>query len=122
MQLLWVDKQIQIMHVVISFINVGAYMNILFIIKLKILVLIKWSYSSPQSRWLLNLEKLANFEHVVQSLLTTCLFWCPSLNSHLNHTVYHSNTSVETIAMFDLDTSTLISSRVQDLNQVYIVN
>ena len=46
----------------------GAHMSILFIIKVNFLFLIKRSYRFPQSCWILNLEWLTNFEHVVQSL------------------------------------------------------
>ena len=35
------------MHVAICVIVFGAHMNLLFIIKVKILVLMKWSYKSP---------------------------------------------------------------------------
>ena len=64
-------------------------MNILLSIKVKILVLAKWSYRSslPQSCWLLNMEWLAYFEHVVQFLLiNTCFFGCTFLDPHLHHT------------------------------------
>ena len=44
--------------------NVLPYMNILFIINVKILVLNKWSYRSPQLCKLLSLEWLSYFEHV----------------------------------------------------------
>ena len=37
-------------------------MNILFIIKVKILVLIKWSYRSSQSCWLLSLEQFSYYK------------------------------------------------------------
>ena len=42
-------------------------MSILFIAKVKTLMLIKWSYMSSQSRWFLNLEWLAYSEYVVIS-------------------------------------------------------
>jgi hypothetical protein len=48
----------------------GAHMNISFIIKVKIFVLIKWSYRSPRFYWLLSLEWLSYSEHRVQSLET----------------------------------------------------
>ena len=41
-------KQIQIEVVVAFLIIFGAHMNILFIIKVTFLLLIKWSYCSPQ--------------------------------------------------------------------------
>ena len=55
-------------------------MNILYIVKEKIIVLIKWWYRSPQICWLLNLKYLSYSEHAIQPLLNTCLFgirsWC----------------------------------------------
>ena len=48
-------------------------MNIVLIIRVKIIVLLKWLYRSPQLCSLLNLEYLTTFEHVVQSLISTCL-------------------------------------------------
>jgi len=44
-------------------------MDLLVIIKVKVLVLIKWSYRSPQLCWLLNWECLGYFEHLVQRFL-----------------------------------------------------
>ena len=55
------------MHVVVCLIIIGAHMNILFMIKVKILVLIQWSYTSPKIMFLLSLERLAYFEHVLLS-------------------------------------------------------
>lgn len=42
------DYQIQIMHVVTFFIIFEVGMNILFIVKVRILRVIKWSYKSPK--------------------------------------------------------------------------
>jgi hypothetical protein len=50
-----------------------AHINISFILKVKILVLIKRSYRSPQLHWLMNVVWLSYFKHVVQSLLNTFL-------------------------------------------------
>jgi hypothetical protein len=51
----------------------GAHVNIFINIKVKILVLIKWSYRSPKSLyWLLSLEPLSYLEHVVQFLFSKC--------------------------------------------------
>jgi hypothetical protein len=47
------------------------------------------------------------FKHVLQSHLHTS-FWCSSLDSHL--TTYYSNMCVQIIAMFELGTSTLVST------------
>jgi hypothetical protein len=62
--------------------NFGTPLNIVFTIRVKILVLIKWSHTSPQLSGLLRLEWLSYFEHVVQSLLNTS-FWYPFLEPHL---------------------------------------
>ena len=43
-------------------------MDILLIIKVKILMLVKWSYMFPYSYWLLSVEWLAYFEHIVKLL------------------------------------------------------
>ena len=53
--------------------NLGDCMYILIIIKMKILVLVEWSYRSSQSCWVLNIEWLTYFEHTVQSRLKTGL-------------------------------------------------
>ena len=53
--------------VTICLIICGANMNILFVIKMKILVLIKWSYRSPNHVDLLSLQTRVNFEYVIQS-------------------------------------------------------
>jgi hypothetical protein len=66
-------KQIHIMHVAICYMMFGAHGKSLFIIKVKILVLIKWSYRPLQLRSLLSLDYLAHFEHVFQSPLNKCL-------------------------------------------------
>ena len=60
----------------------------IYIIKVNILVVVKRSYRSPPSCWLLSLEWSAYFEHVVQSRLTTCLFYVCFLDPHLS--TYHS--------------------------------
>ena len=58
-------------------------MNILFIVKVKILELIQWSYNPLQLCRLLNFEWLTKLEHIVQSLLKHMLFWCLFLDLHL---------------------------------------
>ena len=73
----------------------GARMNTIFIVKLKIHVLIKWSHRSPRSRRLLNQERFIvfrarspiSFKHVSSSYMF--------LEPHL--TTYHSNTHVQSI-------------------------
>ena len=67
----------------------GAYMNVFFIVRVKILVLVKWSYRSLRLRCLLKLERLSYFEHIVQSLSNICLPLCLYLEAHL--ITYHSN-------------------------------
>ena len=49
MQLVQDGWQIQIMLVAIWPLSFGAHLGILFIIKVEILIDIKWSYRSPQS-------------------------------------------------------------------------
>ena len=49
----------------------GAHTNTLFITKVKIYVLIEWSYRSSQLCRRLNIGWLSCFEHVVQSFLPT---------------------------------------------------
>ena len=66
-------RKIQIEFMIIFLVIFGAPKNILFIIKVKIFFLIEWSYRS-QLCWLLGLELLVVFEHVVQSLLDLCLY------------------------------------------------
>ena len=56
---------IQAMLVAIFLIIFWAHMNIFYIVKVKILVLIKWYIGPPQSCWLLNLEWWTNFEHII---------------------------------------------------------
>ena len=60
------------MHIAICLIIPGAHMNVLFILKVWILVLMKWSCLVPQLCWLLSLEWLAYSEHLAQSLLSIC--------------------------------------------------
>ena len=67
-------SKIQIKVIATFLTNCGADMIILFIMKVKILVLMKWSYRYPQLCWLLNLKRLSCFEHVVQSISDTCFF------------------------------------------------
>ena len=84
-------------------------MNILFIIKVNILVPIKWSYRLPPS------TNMSTIESRMVSLFWACslisfevtlfFFWCWFLDPHL--TTYHSNTCVQIIGLFDLGTSTL---------------
>ena len=66
-------------------------MNILIIIKVKILFLIEWSERAPQLCCILSLEWLTNFEQEVQSRehVFQCLFLGPHLTTH------HSNIGVQ---------------------------
>ena len=57
-----------------------ACLNILFVIKVKSLVLIKWSYMAPQWCWLLSLEWSSYFEHAVQPFLKHMSSWYPFLS------------------------------------------
>jgi hypothetical protein len=56
-------------------------MNVLLIIKAKILVFAKWSYRFSQACRLLSFQWLSYFGQVVQSLLNTYVFWYPFLES-----------------------------------------
>ena len=52
-------------------------MDMLFIIRVKFLFLIKWSYSPPPSLFMLTIEPsqwLTLIKYVAQSLLSMCLF------------------------------------------------
>ena len=79
------DCSIQNEALAISIIVFGAHISILFMVKVNFLFLIKWSYRFPQLCWLLNLGWLTLVEHVVQSLLNTCL-----LVSILRSTPHHT--------------------------------
>jgi hypothetical protein len=67
--------------------------------------LMKWSYRSPQSCWLLSLEWLAHSEQLLQSVPKHKSFWCPFVDPHL--TPYHRSLGVQVIAKLELGTSTL---------------
>jgi hypothetical protein len=75
-----------------------VHMNILFIIKVRIHVFIKWSYRFSQISWLLNLEWLAYFKQV-----SLC---CTFLDQHL--TTCFSQLGVQIVIVFELGTSTLM--------------
>ena len=56
-------------------------MHIVFIIKEKILILL----IGPLIVFAIDVEHVTNSEHIVQSRLNTCLFWCSFLGPrHLN--------------------------------------
>ena len=84
MQWVWDNQQSQIVHVAICIRINKAHMNILFIIKVNILMLIKWSYRSPNI--------MLTIEPRIVSIFWACgpisfrhmmSFWCPLLNPHL---------------------------------------
>jgi hypothetical protein len=60
-------------------------MSILFIVKIRILFPIQWSYMSSQLCWLLSLEGLAKIGHVLQFLLTHVLLMSILRSTH-SHT------------------------------------
>ena len=66
-------SEIQIEAVATFLISFGGRMNILSMIRVKILVLVKWSYRSFLLCLLYSLNGDHYFEHVVQSLLDICL-------------------------------------------------
>ena len=78
MQLVRDDYQIQIVTVVICFIIFKACMIVLLIIRVKIAVLIKWTYRLPQSCRSLNLEWLA-YVSMQSNLFKHISFWSPFL-------------------------------------------
>ena len=80
------DRQILI-QVVVNFVMIcRACVNILSIVKVKIIMQVIWSYRSPQLCWLLSLEWSSYFEHAIQSLLNTYLFGIHSWNHAKPHT------------------------------------
>ena len=59
-------------------------MNVVVIIKVKILTINSWSYKSIQFCWILNLEWLPYFEHIIQSLFEhVFFFWYMFMEAHL---------------------------------------
>ena len=91
------------MPVVIKF---GAHMDIVLIIKVKILVLIKWSHSpllpsSPKSWLLLSLEWWAILSTHSSLFSKHMTFRCLFLDPHLT-TLSHSTIGIHIIAMFGL--------------------
>ena len=60
-------------------------MNILFIIKANIFMLIKWLYKPSQVCWLLSLERLANSKHIVRSIFETHVFGVFVVGSTCDH-------------------------------------
>ena len=55
-------------------INFGAHVNILFIIKVRILELIKWPPPPPPIMLTIEPRMVNKFEYVIKSFLNTCLF------------------------------------------------
>lgn len=62
-----------------------AHMNTFIIVKVKILVDIKWSYMSPELSWPLSLEWF-NIYWACSPISLNMSFWCPILVPHLNRT------------------------------------
>ena len=67
-------------------------MNIVFVIKVKIVVLVKWSFRSPTLCSQLSLEWFSYFEHVDPISFKHLIFLYSYLEPHL--TKYHSNIGV----------------------------
>ena len=67
------DKQFQIVPMTILLIVFGVHMRILLLVAMKILLNDRIA-PHPKKDDFLNVEWLANFEHVVQSPSNTCLF------------------------------------------------
>ena len=99
------DWQILIVPMAICLIIFEAQMDILFVHKVKIFMLMKWPYRSLELCRLSNLEWLAYFGHTALSVLKHMSVWRQFFDPHLN--AYHSNVGVQIIVVFDLGTSTL---------------
>ena len=69
-----------------------VHLDILFIIKVKIVMLIMWSYRSPQSCWVLSYTMVSIFWVYTPIFNKHMSFWCMFLTLHL--TTYHSNIGV----------------------------
>ena len=94
------------MHVAIGLLVLGARKSVLSIIKVKILLLVKWSYRrSPKHVGCWALECLGVFWARGPISIEHVSLRCPLLGSHL--TRHHSNIGVQKIAMFDLGTCIL---------------
>ena len=78
-------QQIQIEGVATFLVDFGAHMNILFDVLVMIFVLIKLLYESLEFMLTMKVRMVIYFEHIVQSLLTTCLFGLPFLGVIPNH-------------------------------------
>ena len=63
------NKRIHNVSHVLCFIIVGAHMGFRFKTEVKIFVLMKWLYVPPWSCWLLSLDWLVYYEHVVVRLV-----------------------------------------------------
>ena len=81
-------------------------MIILFINKLNILMLIKWSSGSPQYLLIIEPKMTSIFWAHRPISFEFVSLWYPFLDPHL--TTYVSNTGVQIIAVLELGTSTLL--------------
>ena len=83
-------------------------MNVLFITKVKILVLIEWSYMPPPPIVLtIEPRMLSIFWARSPISFKHMSFWCPFFLDILLRSTYHSNTGIHIIAMLRLGTSTI---------------
>ena len=98
MQIVRNFHQFQIGSLAIWLLIYGIHMNILVIMKVKILKLIKWSHRSSQACWLLGIL-VSIFWGSTPIIFKHMSFWCPFFNPHL--TTYHSNMGVHILAMLD---------------------
>ena len=92
-QLVWGSSRVQIEAIVALLIIVRAHVNIYFKIKVKIPILVKWSYGSPQLWWLSSLGLIIIFWAHCPISFAHMSFWCHFLKPHL--TTYHSNIGVK---------------------------
>ena len=82
-QLVQDGNQIQIEAMAYFLIISKLTWNILFLTKMKILILVKCSYRSSQFCWLLTLEELAYIWACRLISFKNMSFWCPFLDPHL---------------------------------------
>ena len=83
-------------------------MHILFILKIKTLVLIKWSYRCPHLCWLFEFRMIILFSGRIPTFCKHVSFWYLFLGSH--QATYHFNIGVRLRAVKWLGTSTVLTS------------
>ena len=105
-ELEWDDCYPQIVSVSRMF--ASWFLELWFIIKVKIPKLIKWSCRSPQFCWPLSLEWLTYFEHICPISFKQMSFWHPLLDPH--RTIHQSNIGFHMLEVLDQHPSNLVST------------